>query len=209
VVSTIVPRLVEVAILKLLHRSDYRRWTNFGSLEVWWDSRTEVLAELVPPGSRVIEFGAGRRQLERYLDPQCTYVPSDLIDRGPGTILCDLNRRPFPDLPVPRMDVAVFGGVLEYIVDVPALVQWLARSVPMCVASYACTAEGPRLLDRIAQRIGRTRHGYMNHFTEDQIVAIFGEFGFDCRVRRTWQSQRLFLFARGGEPPAALSPRAP
>lgn len=49
----------------------------------------------------------------------------------------------------------------------------------------------------------------MNHFTEDQIVAIFGEFGYNCRVRRTWQSQRLFLFARGGEPPAALSPRAP
>ena len=203
-VATIVPRLLEVAILKSLHRTDYRRWTKPDSLEVWWDSRTRLLAELVPAGSRVIEFGAGRRQLERYLDPHCTYVPSDLVDRGPGTIVCDLNRGPFPDLSTQRMDVAVFGGVLEYIVDLPALIEWLAESVTFCVASYACVVPGAGLAGRISDHLKRVRHGYMNHLTEVQIVDLFRARSFACRTRRTWDSQRLFLFTRESEAPSEM-----
>jgi hypothetical protein len=194
--ATIAARLFEVLALKLLHRSDYRRWVDPRNLETWWDSRTERLAELVPLDSRVIEFGAGRRQLERHLGPRCTHVPADLVDRGPGTIVCDLNRRPFPDLRALRMDVAVFGGVLEYIIAVPALVEWLAQSVRFCVASYARVTSGASLLERAQDRFQRVRHGYMNHFTEEQFVALFQERGFVCRTRRTWESQSLFLFEK-------------
>ena len=101
-----------------LGRADYRRWKALQHHEQWWDERTEEMARLIPPGSIIIEFGAGRRQLERFLPPGCKYVPSNLVDRGPGTIVCDLNRLPLPDLRHLCLNVAVFGGVLEYVADV-------------------------------------------------------------------------------------------
>ena len=100
-------RLGKVGLLKILHQSDYRRWRNPENLELWWIERTEMIARLIPKNSRVIEFGAGLRQLEKFLDSSCSYIPSDLTDRGPGTIICDLNRRPLPDLRGARLPAAV------------------------------------------------------------------------------------------------------
>lgn len=167
--------------------------------EVWWDERTRLLAELVPPGSRVIEFGAGRRQLERYLDQSCTYVPSDLVDRGPGTIVCDLNQRPLPDLSRVRPDVAVFGGVLEYVANTEALIAWLAPAITRCVASYAYVDPNAGLAERVSRYVERWRNGYMSHHTEQELIDLFGRNGFVCNERRTWQAQGLFRFdkARG------------
>ena len=128
-----------MAVFRMLGRSDYERWSNPSNLEAWWESRTQKLAGLIPPGTRVIEFGAGQRRLQGYLDQGCTYVASDLVERGPDTFVCDLNRRPLPDLGALRPDVAVFAGVLEYIRDVPSLVEWLSEHVTYCVASYALT----------------------------------------------------------------------
>src|SRR5438105_15076772 len=92
------PHIVKILIFIGLRPSDYGRWSNPENLERRWDLRTRQLAQLIPKDSTVVEFGAGRRQLELYLDPSCAYVPSDLTDRGPGTIVCDLNRRPLPAL---------------------------------------------------------------------------------------------------------------
>jgi hypothetical protein len=76
--------------------SDRERWADLRNHEVDWDERTRAIARLIPPGSHVIEFGAGRRQLESRLPEDCSYSASDLVDRGLGTLLCDLNRRPLP-----------------------------------------------------------------------------------------------------------------
>ena len=51
-------------------------------------------------------------------------MPSDMVDRGPGTIICDLNIRPLPDLGSGTYDVAVLLGVLEYLRDVPSFLDW-------------------------------------------------------------------------------------
>lgn len=194
-------RLLDVGIKRLLHRSDYKRWRSIANHEVWWDARTKLLAEMVPPGSKVIEFGAGRRQLERYLPPGCSYTPSDLVERGPGTIICDFNRPPLPDLTSLDLDVAVFGGVLEYVIDVPALVDWLASTVDVCVASYAYLTPEPGRLRGRWNRLKRMRFGYMNHYSEEELVALFLDGGFVCHTRRPWESQRLFLFTRAVSEP--------
>ncbi len=199
VVAALGARLAKVAALRALRASDRGRWAKPENLEVWWDERTRLLAELVPPGSRVIEFGAGRRQLERYLDQSCTYVPSDLVDRGPGTIVCDLNQRPLPDLSRVRPDVAVFGGVLEYVANTEALIAWLAPAITRCVASYAYVDPNAGLAERVSRYVERWRNGYMSHHTEQELIDLFGRNGFVCNERRTWQAQGLFRFdkARG------------
>lgn len=179
---------------RMLHRSDYARWRNLENYEAWWDRRTEKIARLIPPASRVIEFGAGRRQLEILLDASCTYLPSDLCDRGPGTFVVDLNWRPLPSLGQVNVDTAVFGGVLEYIHDVESLVEWLAEQVAACVASYACVPPRRRFGQRFLNSFDRFYYGYMNSYSEQEIVDIFRRAGFRCIARDPWDSQRVFLF---------------
>jgi len=187
-------RVVRNLTHRLLYRTDYNRWTHISNYEVWWDARTEKIARLIPPTSRVIEFGAGRRQLEKLLDPTCTYVPSDLVDRGPGMFVCDLNRRPLPGLSHLNVDTAVFGGVLEYIHNIESLVEWLAQHVSLCVASYACVPSTKETVPLLLDRFNRFYYGYMNSYGEEELVDLFRRAGFRCIARDPWTSQRVFLF---------------
>jgi hypothetical protein len=156
------------------------------------------MANLVPPKMRVIEFGAGRRQMEAYLDKSCTYIPSDLVSRGWGTFICDLNHRPLPDLTILAPDVAVFGGVLEYISALHAIPAWLAKYISLCVVSYECAHSRPRTFDRLREVWSRTRIGWVNTYTEAQLEGIFGAAGFLCVEKATWHTntgdERLFVF---------------
>lgn len=190
-----VTRWAKMVLFRSIGRSDYARWSNADNLEAWWESRTQKLAGLVPVGTRVIEFGAGSRPLERCLHASCVYMASDLVDRGPGTFICDLNRHPLPDLGALRPDVAVFAGVLEYVRDVPSIVAWLARHVRFCAASYA-VAHRSGLGRALAAGVGRTYYGYMNAYSETDLVAVFRRGGFACARTDSWNDQRLFLFEK-------------
>lgn len=178
-------------------RPDYRRWGSAKGFEEWWDERTVILAALVPRGARVLEFGAGRRQLERYLPAECDYVPSDLVDRGQGTLVCDLNRRPLPDLGHIGPTVAVFGGVVEYIADVPSLVRWLAASgIHTAIVSFDAAPSGRRPRARLKEAVRRRHNGYMNSLTEDQLIEAFKSAGMMCAEKRAWKNQGVYRFVR-------------
>jgi hypothetical protein len=185
-------RVARNVLRKRLGRPDYTRWTSPNGLEEWWDERTALIAKFVPAGAKVIEFGAGRRQLEKLLPAGCTYTPSDLVDRGPGTIVCDLNQRPLPALVHVAPEVGVFGGVLEYVRDVPGVIRWLADAgVKTCVASFDPVPSGLGLVDRYREWVRRYGNGYMNGLTEDGLLRIFEEAGFVCTERQTWARQVL------------------
>jgi Methyltransferase domain len=180
----------------VMQKTDHRRWSDLTNLEESWQPRTVRAAELVPKNSRVIEFGAGRRTLERHLDPSCSYTPSDIVDRGPGTIVLNLNEPPLPDLGADAYDVAVIMGVLEYLRDVPSVLDWLAGQVCTCVLSYCCT-QGSRYSPRgVIERFYRLRAGWMNHYREDALRTLFSERGFDTLHTETMGNNRLFVFAR-------------
>jgi hypothetical protein len=189
-------RLIQVFTLRRSRTSDYARWSDADNLHAWWHERTIKLAALVPPGSAVIEFGAGRRQLEALLERPARYVPSDLVDRGPGTVICDLNARPLPALADFDVDVAVFSGVFEYVVDVPAIVEWLGGSVTHVVTSYASVADGADPIGRTRAHVERLENGYMNHYTREQFIGVFAAHGFTPDAADVWESQDLFRFTK-------------
>jgi hypothetical protein len=193
------PRIATVSLQKLRGRADYARWTDPGNLERWWDSRTQVLARLVPPQSRVIEFGAGRCQLRHYLPDGCTYVPSDLTMREPGTIVCDLNDRPLPDLRHVGANVAVFGGVLEYMSDLPSLVRWLSVQTSTVVASYDNVKADAGTVSHFVELLRRRNFGYMNSHTLEQLTMIFAIAGFRRIHTEQWQTQTILVLERGAE----------
>jgi hypothetical protein len=183
---------------RLFGQTDLARWIDTSNFDAEWEERTQLIARIVPKHTRVIEFGAGKRQLESYLDPTCSYFPSDLVDRGGNTIVLDLNSRPLPDLSHLKLDVAVFAGVLEYISELDSVVLWLSYQVAMCIASYGCAHTQPRTIDRFNETIRRTGAGWINTFTEDALVQTFGAGGFILTETHDWHvgdsSERIFVF---------------
>jgi len=183
-------------IATFFKKTDRRRWADPRNIYASWESRNKELAALVPSNSRVIEFGAGKRTLERYLDPSCSYVPSDIIDRGPGTVVFDLNQRPLPDLGPDAYDVAVFSGVLEYVREVPAVLDWLTKYVTVCVLTYAPAKARGHSPRGLLETIGRLRHGWMNNYREEELRSLFYERDFELVQGKDWEDQRLFVFSR-------------
>jgi hypothetical protein len=165
------------------------RWSDQQCLEPNWDERTAQLASFIGAGSRVVDCGAGRKALKRYLPPDCTYTPLDLVDRGEGTIVCDLNGRELPTLQ--GFDVVVFSGVLEYIFDVPRVARHMANCCQAVVASYA-VAQNRGYRARAARR----RLGWVNDFSRDEFVDIFVSVGFTCDPCGRWCDQELFKFVK-------------
>jgi hypothetical protein len=144
----------------------------------------------------VIEFGAGNQRLKSMLDASCVYFASDLVDRGNTALVCDLNKRPLPDFSHLSAQVAVFSGVLEYIHDVKDIAQWLAPRVELCVCSYSCLEPPQNDLLHIKTATSRASNGWVNGYTEAQIVEIFREAGFTLADSEAFEGQRLFLFER-------------
>jgi glycosyltransferase involved in cell wall biosynthesis len=166
-----------------------------------WDSRTEQIARLIPPGATVLEFGAGRMTLRDCLPEGCKYIPSDLVDRGGGTIVCDLNARELPAFP--PHDVAVFSGVLEYINDINSLINKIKQNVNVVIASYS-------VLERVPSAVVRRSHGWVNDHTAGEFEGIFLRSGFRCERAEGWRNQEIYRFVRdeagGGSPAGSGGP---
>ena len=189
-------RAFKTLVLKTFGGSDKSRWSNSQNLLKDWEPRTARMVKWIPKGSRVIEFGAGNQKLKSMLDATCVYFASDLVDRGNTALVCDLNKRPLPDFSHLSAQVAMFSGVLEYIHNVKDIVQWLSRQVELCVCSYSCFEPPKNDLLHIKSATSRASNGWVNSYTEAQIVGIFGDAGFTLVNAETWEQQRLFLFEK-------------
>ena len=188
----------------VLGTTDVSRWADAEAFDDW-HPRTKLIADLIPSGSSVIEFGAGRRLLESYLDPSCTYVPSDIVSRGPDTIVLDLNQRPLPDFGE-RFDVAVLAGVLEYIQRLPSFAIWLASTADTAIASYTPARTRPGSLRRLRERYARAGAGWVNSFSEAELLQIFAAAGLQPTQVLDWRTdegdERIFHLGRPAVPPA-------
>jgi hypothetical protein len=178
-------RAAATVVRKRTGKADYQRWSRPLSLALVWDDRTKLIANLIPPGSRIIEFGAGRLVLKDHLPENCTYTPSDLVDRGRGTIVCDLNSGSLPSLE--PYNVAVFSGVLEYVNDVPRLVNCLAAHMNTVVASYAISDTN------ISKR---RAEGWVNDYSSDELLSVFKVAGFSPDRMLRWEKQEIYLFVK-------------
>lgn len=175
--------------LKSRGQSDLKRWSGLENIKPKWIERTAVMAEWVPPESRVLEFGAGRQLLRQCLPPGCAYTPSDLADRGDGTIVCDLNTTPLP--PFENFDVAFFAGVFEYIHDFERLLRHLHRYFPMIIGSYCVTDQAPQ--DDLGYRRARC---WVNDFSESELIRLLENGGYRIEASNYWRKQWLFRAVR-------------
>jgi methyltransferase family protein len=192
-------RTAKTLLLKNAKKSDLQRWANEANLSKAWDGRTKMLASFLDPGSRVLEFGAGRMELARYLPNHCVYIPSDIVDRGNNTFVCDLNAQRLP--PLPEHDVAVFSGVLEYVHDVRRLVAYLHEYCNTIAASYA-TTDFPQQ----KQTLTRRKHGWVNDYDGAALNRLFSSQGFECAQTLVWENQQLLFKFVSSRPPVPQAP---
>jgi len=166
-------------------KSDYARWSLSASLKSDWDERTFLLADMIPDtATTIIEFGAANMVIKDRLLPHQEYTPSDLVDRGPGTIVYDLNQLPYSFIEN-KYDVAFFSGVLEYVHNVPELVRYVSTFSDIVICSYAHQPINP------ARRINSK---WVNSYSKNKLLEIFKDNGFKNDSYGTWSSGRQGLY---------------
>lgn len=177
---------LETVVTRSLGVSNRRRWRNTKSLSETWDSRTRLIASIIPErATGLIEFGAGRMLLAELLPESCKYTPSDIIKRSSETLVVDLNASILPFFTT--HDVAVFSGVLEYVLDIPRLVSHLSKSVEIFIVSYAPTNNFPNTLER-------RKHGWVNDYSINQLNEVFEQFNFVVDFSTTWKDQIIIKY---------------
>jgi len=104
-------------------------WAN---LSTKWDRRARMAAEWLQAETAVADIGCGLMTLEPYLARGTRYVPMDLVARDSRTLVFDLGKDRIPPV---ACGAAALLGVLEYIDDVPFVLEQLTR-FPRSLISY-------------------------------------------------------------------------
>lgn len=164
-------RIASTLSLRRRHDSDVERWSESANLDPAWDRRAEIAARFVPAGSHVLDLGAGREALSRYIPDSCSYTPADLVPRSKRTIVADVNRGEFPD---GDYDVVAALGLFEYVHDVPRLLAAIYQRAPLLVASYCV-----RTTSRPEPRLER---GFVNDYALNHFVDLCQSAGWAVRV---------------------------
>ena len=141
--------------------SDGARWADLDELPGGANERAMAVAALIPPGSKVLDVGAGAMALAAKLPTGCTYEPADLIARSATCQVIDLNQAGFP---TGEHDVTVLSEVLEYIHDVPALLTRCREAASRLVCTYQARQD-----ESIDERRGR---GWFNDYTADEFAKL-------------------------------------
>jgi hypothetical protein len=114
--------------------------------------------------------------------------------------LCDLNRRPLPDLcRQAAVQVAVFSGVLEYVADLSSVLRWLAPETDFIIASYNCVPTSDTSTGRLLKAASRLSAGWVNAFTDADFRICFEQASYETVNRVAVIGERdeyIYLFAR-------------
>lgn len=181
-----IPKLGGI-IAALRQKTDYKRWADTRNLYSDWEPRTKRAAELIPAGSRVIEFGAGTEPSRSTSIRRAATPPRRISSIGPpGTLVCDLNERPLPNLGTDTYDVAVIMGVLEYLRDVPSVLDWLSAFVPRVVISYGCPDSNDQFRRTKLGAVDRISRGWLNSYLEEDIRTLFRDRGYVSLHEENW-----------------------
>lgn len=139
-----------------------------------WDLmrfRVEMFSEWITDDiESIVDYGAGKEWLRKYIKPEVKYYPVDYIKRNEHTILCDLNVDSFPEI---NADVSVCSGVLEFINTAKELLQHVCKHTnKMVIVSYLG-------VDNFPDIEGRRASAYVSDLSENDIVTVMNANGFE------------------------------
>lgn len=143
-----------------------------------WDLmrfRVEMFSEWITDDIvSIVDYGAGKEWLRKYINPDVKYYPVDYIKRNEHTILCDLNFERFPEI---NADVSVCSGVLEFINTAKELLQHVCKHTnKMVIVSYLG-------VDHFPDIEGRRASAYISDLSEHDIISIMDAGGFELEKK--------------------------
>jgi hypothetical protein len=188
--------------MKHRNQTDTSRWLSDASYNKEWASRSAKLVEMFKRTEaedgmqyQLSEYGCGPYSPFTTVlreDGNFTVRKFDIKAWDPETRVCDLN-----DLEhqFEKSDIATFSGVLEYLNDVPYVLEKALDSHNYILASYAFVSLELKQNDRsylgeIANRC--LRHGWRNHYTNVDFIEIISSIGVVSDVG-LWGDQSLFV----------------
>lgn len=149
-------------------RRDTSDWRQVERFDPAWRERIRRMASLIgEQDTSVVDVGCGPMWLRSYLPAAVRYLGVDYVDRGEGTVVCDLNAGPLPELPA---DVWFVSGCLEYVEDPKRFIAHAARNARACILSYCDFGNFPSMRER-------RKRGWKNHLTLDQLRELFAGAG--------------------------------
>lgn len=139
-----------------------------------WDDRNKTIASFIPEGSSVLDLGCGAKTLKRFLGPETTYQPCDLIRSSDEVIQCDFNAGIYPSV-VCRYDYVICSGVLEYIRKPKVFLEKIGGLGERLIVTYNVFPAGGSRMDRLADN-------WVNHFSEAELHSQFEKSGFEWKI---------------------------
>ena len=173
--------------LRAVRRSDKARWIKTDQLLDDWNERTALLAAMIKPESKVIEFGAGNMILKSLLPQSCSYTASDIVERNSETLVCDLNDKITFDLH--SYDTAVFSGVIEYVYNFEDVLKQFPENLKNVVLSYSCTD---------ISTVDRLKNGWLSDYSRKELKRIFQRCNYEITDYKEWRNQSLFCLEKRG-----------
>lgn len=186
-------RILVAAAGTMLRRTNVARWKRNVHENPHWDARNVYIASLIPDRSSVLDLGAGAQTLRGHLKPGCRYQPCDLVRSSPDVILCDFNRRAFPNLAGELFDYVVCSGVLEYIRQPEEFIAHIRHYGRRLIVTYNVRLDGDSIIDRLAC-------DWINHMTQGDLDRLFSGGGLTARLLTTrLRAEQIFELTAGGE----------
>lgn len=149
-----------------------------------WDFRIETMAEMIGDDCKTImDLGCGSMSLKRYLPNGINYIPVDHIARNEETIVCDFNRKEFPNK---RADYIVASGIMEFVKDLDWFVESICNKCNCAIVSY-------NSINSFSNVALRHKYSWVNNYTTAQIVMKFNKNGFVLEDDRICNSEDVLL----------------
>lgn len=135
-----------------------------------WLPRAQKASMFVMPGEKVLDLGCGLQLPRQFLEQKCTYLPCDMVQRTPDTIVCDLNKNEFPE---GQFDSVLMLGVLEYIPDIEFVLKKLQTCSKKVIFTYCLPKTlTPRTLEL------RSSYRWLTHWTAPQLDTYIKQHNF-------------------------------
>jgi hypothetical protein len=132
-----------------------------------------AVAKAIPPGTRVLELGAGAPSLARLLPAGASLVHGDSVARAPEFLVSALHQGELP--PMGDADLIAVLGMMEHVVDPATLLANLAGTGRPVALSY-------HAVDDTAD-LDRRRFGWVNHLTRAEFETALVTAGFRYQGR--------------------------
>jgi hypothetical protein len=161
-------------------------WKQFEYFDESWKERIYQMSKYIPAtAKKIMDLGCGKMWLRNMLETRIDYMGVDYVKRDDRTIVCDFNKKEFPNK---FADVIFVSGCLEYVNEPGWFIENISGHCATCILSY-CTLESfPNLSER-------KQYHWKNHLAKREIISLFHQHSMhNTAFELTDTNYNIFVF---------------